>query len=127
MTADKNVKAVPAPNIPINNVPFTIDKQVFMTEPVGQQGLAYYMHLDQPKTATRFVVSIRTSGGKAYLRANTTADPRQGEQVAEFSFDQSGTTQVTFTKPVTAQDFLLWMPYDSLPNGGIYINSVRIY
>lgn len=124
--ADKNVSAVPAPKVPENNTPYDIDKQQFLTNPAGQQGLGYYMHLSQPQTAQRFVIKIRSSGGKGYLRVNTSSDPTQGSQVAEFSFDASGTTEVRFTA-TKAQDFLLWVPMDSLPNNQLYVNSVQIY
>ena len=124
--ADKNVSAVPAPKVPENNTPYDIDKQQFLTNPAGQQGLGYYMHLSQPQTAQRFVIKIRSSGGKGYLRVNTSSDPTQGSQVAEFSFDASGTTEVRFTA-TKAQDFLLWVPMDSLPNNQLYIDSVQIY
>ena len=69
----------------------------------------------------------RASGGEAYLRANTSSNPTQGQQVAEFTFEASGTTTVMFTKPVTAQDFLLWVPMDSLPNNQLYIDSVQLF
>jgi putative peptidoglycan lipid II flippase len=126
-TADKNVKAVPTPNLPANTTAFDIDKQEFLTNPGGQRGYAYYMHLSQPQDAYKFIIKIRSSGGTGYLRANATNDPTQGEQVAQFSFDASGTTEVTFTKQVTSQDFLLWVPIDALPNNQLYIDSVQLF
>ncbi|MDF7666013.1 hypothetical protein [Bifidobacterium sp. ESL0745] len=125
--ADKIANAVPAPSIPVNNTPLIIDKQEFYRQPAGQNGLAYYMHVSQPSTVTRFVVQIRTSGGTGYLIANTTQDPSAGQQVAQFTFDQSGTTEVKFSKPVNSQDFLLWVPMDSLPNHSLYINHVQLF
>ncbi|MCI1241241.1 MAG: murein biosynthesis integral membrane protein MurJ [Bifidobacterium subtile] len=127
ITADKNARQVPAPKVPQNNTPFDIDKQEFLTNPGGQRGYAYYMHLSQPQDAYRFVIKIRSSGGTGYLRANATTNPTQGEQVAQFSFDASGTTDVKFSKPTNAQDFLLWVPFDSLPGSQLYIDSVQIY
>ncbi|WEV64077.1 hypothetical protein [Bifidobacterium sp. ESL0732] len=126
-TADKVAKAVPAPSIPMNNTPLTIDKQEFYQSPAGQNGLAYYMHISQPATVTRFVVQIRTSGGTGYLIANSAQDPNAGQRVAQFTFDQSGTTEVKLQKPVKSQDFLLWVPMDSLPNHSLYINHVALY
>jgi putative peptidoglycan lipid II flippase len=127
ITADRNVGQVPAPKVPLNSTPFDIDKQEFLTNPGGQRGYAYYMHLSQPQDAYRFVVKIRSSGGTAYLRANTANNPTQGQQVAQFSFDASGTTNVKFTKSVNAQDFLLWVPADSLPGNQLYIDSVQLF
>ncbi|MDF7640074.1 hypothetical protein PT279_00440 [Bifidobacterium sp. ESL0784] len=127
ITADKIANAVPAPSIPVNNTPLTIDKQEFYRQPAGQNGLAYYMHVSEPATVTRFVVQIRTSGGTGYLIANTAEDPNAGQQVAQFTFDQSGTTEVKLQKPVKSQDFLLWVPMDSLPNHSLYINHVQLF
>lgn len=127
MTADKHSKKVPAPRVPTNTTPFDIDKQDFLTNPGGQRGYGYHMHLSQPQDVYRFVVKIRSSGGKGYLRANTTGDPNQGEQVAEFGFDASGTTDVKLSKTIKAQDFVLWVPVDSLPNNQLYINSVQFF
>ncbi|MCO6559216.1 MAG: hypothetical protein J6575_07415 [Bifidobacterium sp.] len=125
--ADKIANAVPTPSIPVNNTPLTIDKQEFYQSPAGQDGLAYYMHISQPATVTRFVVQIRTSGGTGYLIANSAQDPNAGQRVAQFTFDQSGTTEVKLQKPVKSQDFLLWVPMDSLPNHSLYINHVAMY
>lgn len=127
ITADKDASAVPSPTVPENNTPYTIDKQEFLTRPGGQDGFGYYMHLSEPESVYRFVVSIRSSGGTGYLYANTTADPTQGEQVAQFSFDASGTTEVKLTKTVKSQDFLMWVPRDSLPGNQLYINKVELY
>lgn len=127
ITADKQVNKVPNPKIPTNTTPFDVDKQEFITNPGGQRGYGYYMHLSQAQDVYRFVVKIRSSGGKAYLRANTTADPNQGEQVAEFSFDASGTTDIKLSKQIKAQDFVLWVPIDSLPNNQLYVNSVQFF
>lgn len=71
------------------------------------------------------VITIRTSGGKGYIRANTTGDPTQGEQVAEFTFAEGGTTEVKFTKAVITQDLLLWVPSGSLPQNQLYIEKWR--
>lgn len=123
----KTVNAVPAPNIPVNNTPFEIDIRQFLSKPSHQNGYGYYMHLTQPQEAYRFVISIRSSGGHGYLFANTKNDPTKGDQVAEFTFDESGTTDVKFNRPIKAQDFMLWVPANSLPNNSLYINSARIY
>lgn len=125
--SDKIANAVPEPSIPVNNTPLTIDKQEFYHSPAGQKGLAYYMHLSAPANVTRFVVRIRTSGGTGYLLANTSQDPNTGQQVAQFTFDQSGTTEVKLQKPTQSQDFLLWVPMDSLPNRSLYIEQVQLY
>lgn len=123
----KKVKQVPAPKMPTNNTPYPIDIQQFLEDTGNQRGYGYYMHLTQPQEAYRFVVSIRSSGGHGYLIANSKNDPSAGEKVADFTFDASGVTDVKFKKPITAQDFILWVPQGSIPMNGLYINYVRIY
>lgn len=123
----KKVKQVPAPKMPTNNTPYPIDIQQFLENTGNQRGYGYYMHLTQPQEAYRFVVSIRSSGGHGYLIANSKNDPSAGEKVADFTFDASGVTDVKFKKPITAQDFILWVPQGSIPMNGLYINYVRIY
>ena len=125
--ADKVVNAVPSPAIPESNTPLTIDVHQMITKPAGQQGLSYYMHLSEPHTAYRMVVQNRTSGGTAYIRVNTTGDPNAGEQVAQFSFDPSGTTEIKFDRLVQTQDVIIWMPYSTIPNGGVYFSSVQVF
>lgn len=123
----KKVKQVPPPKMPTNNTPYPIDIQQFLEDTGNQRGYGYYMHLTQPQEAYRFVVSIRSSGGHGYLIANSKNDPSAGEKVADFTFDASGVTDVKFKKPITAQDFILWVPQGSIPMNGLYINYVRIY
>lgn len=83
--------------------------------------------LTSRRDAYRMVITIRTSGGKGYIRANTTGDPTQGKQVAEFTFAEGGTTEVKFTKAVKTQDLLLWVPSDSLPQNQLYIEKVEVF
>ncbi|MDF7663097.1 hypothetical protein PT282_00150 [Bifidobacterium sp. ESL0763] len=126
-TSDKRSKSVPKPAAPANSTPFDIDKQEFLTNPAGQQGYGYYMHLSQPQDVYRFVVRIRSSGGNAFLIAGSNHDPTQGQQVAQFSFDASGTTDVKLKKKVNTQDFILWVPASSLPNNQLYIEKVQFF
>ena len=93
----------------------------------GQQGYGYYLHLSQPQKAYRMVIKIRSSGGQGYIRVNAKSSPNQGEQVAQFEFDASGTTEIKFNKAVETQDILLWVPFDSLPGNQLYIDSVQIF
>ena len=125
-SGDKDSSAVPQPSHE-NNTAFTISSANFLSNTGGQSGYAYYMHLDQPQDAYRMVITIRTSGGKGYIRANTTGDPTQGKQVAEFTFAEGGTTEVKFTKAVKTQDLLLWVPSDSLPQNQLYIEKVEVF
>ena len=125
-SGDKDSSAAPQPRHE-NNTAFTISSANFLSNPGGQSGYAYYMHLDQPQDAYRMVITIRTSGGKGYIRANTTGDPTQGEQVAEFTFAEGGTTEVKFTKAVNTQDLLLWVPSGSLPQNQLYIEKVEVF
>ncbi|MEY8541726.1 hypothetical protein AALA26_05415, partial [Bifidobacterium pseudolongum] len=76
---------------------------------------------------SRIVVKIRSSGGKGYVRVNTAGDPTAGEQVAEFTFADGGTTEVKFTKPVDTQDIVMWVPMDSLPGNQLFIDSVQAF
>lgn len=73
------------------------------------------------------VIKIRSSGGQGYIRVNATNSPSQGEQVAQFKFDTSGTTEVKFDKSVETQDIMLWVPLDSLPGSQLYIDSLQIF
>ncbi len=127
ITADKNVKSVPDPKTPENTTAYEIDNRQFLTSPNGQQGFGYYVHLTQPQKVYRMVITIRSSGGQGYVRVNTSNDPTQGEQVAQFVFDESGTTDVKFDKTVETQDIMLWVPMDSLPNNQLYIDSIQIF
>ena len=72
-------------------------------------------------------IKIRSSGGQGYIRVNTTSNPTQGEQVAQFEFDTSGTTNVKFDKTVETQDILLWVPLNSLPGSQLYIESIQVF
>lgn len=119
-------RTVPKPEIPKNTTAYPIDRQQFLTRPSQQPGYGYYIHLTKPELVSRFVIGLRTSGGHAFLLANTKDDPRTGKHLAEFTFDASGTTEVKFT-PTTTQDLFLWVPLDSLPNNSLYINSVKVY
>ncbi|WP_421787031.1 kinase [Gardnerella sp. DNF00753] len=123
----KQVKAVPKPKIPTNTVAYKADRYQFLSFPAQQPGYGYYIHLTEPQTVYRFVISIRTSGGHAFLLANTKDDPREGTQLAEFTFDESGTTDVKLKKIVKSQDFMLWVPKDTMPKNSLYINSVKLY
>ncbi|WP_250309726.1 kinase [Gardnerella sp. Marseille-Q2328] len=126
-TGRKQVRAVPKPKMPTNTVAYKADRYQFLSFPAQQNGYGYYIHLTEPQPVYRLVVSIRTSGGHAYLIANATNDPTKGTQVAEFTFDESGTTDVKLKKIVKSQDFMLWVPKDSMPNNSLYINSIKLY
>ncbi|KFI45863.1 putative peptidoglycan lipid II flippase [Bifidobacterium bohemicum] len=127
VSATKNAGRVPAPAIPANTTPFAIDKQEFLENPSGQSGLAYYIHLQQPESAYRFVIHARSSGGKGHLIAGTTKDPTQGQELVEFTFDANGTTDVKFKQQSKTQDYMLWVPMDSLPGNQLYIDKVQLY
>ena len=101
--------------------------QTFLDRPNGQQGYGYYLHLEKKEDVSRIVVKIRSSGGKGYVRVNTAGDPTAGEQVAEFTFADGGTTEVKFTKPVDTQDIVMWVPMDSLPGNQLFIDSVQAF
>ena len=127
VTADKKVKAVPEPKAPENTTPYEIDNRQFLSNPDGQRGYGYYIHLSQPQKAYRMTIKIRSSGGQGYIRVNATSSPNQGEQVAQFEFDASGTTNIKFDKAVETQDILVWVPIDSLPGNQLYIDSVQVF
>lgn len=110
-----------------NTTPYTVASQKFLNEPNGQQGYGYYLHLSQQEEVSRVVITIRSSGGTGYIRVNTAGDPTQGEQVAQFTFAESGTTDVVFDKAVKTQDIVLWVPIDSLPGNQLYIESMKAY
>lgn len=127
VTADKQSKKVPDPKQPKNTTAYEIDNRQFLSNPDGQQGYGYYVHLSQPQKAYRMVIKIRSSGGQGYIRVNATNSPSQGEQVAQFEFDASGTTDIKFDKAVETQDIMLWVPLDSLPGNQLYIESIQVF
>ena len=127
VTSDKKVKKVPSPKEPENNTAYEIDNRQFVTNPDGEQGYGYAVHLSQPQKVHRMSITIRTSGGQGYVRVNTTSNPNEGEQVAQFEFDASGTTNVKFNKTVETQDVFLWVPINSLPGNQLYIDAIQIY
>ena len=127
VTADKQSKKVPDPKQPENTTAYEIDNRKFLSNPDGQQGYGYYVHLSQPQKAYRMVIKIRSSGGQGYIRVNSTDSPSQGKQVAQFEFDDSGTTEVKFDKSVETQDIMLWVPLDSLPGNQLYIESIQVF
>lgn len=127
VTADKQSKKVPDPKQPENTTAYEIDNRQFLSNPDGQQGYGYYVHLSQPQKAYRMVIKIRSSGGQGYIRVNATNSPSQGEQVAQFEFDASGTTDIKFDKAVETQDIMLWVPLDSLPGNQLYIESIQVF
>ena len=130
--ADKKASAVPAPK-PENTTAYPTVRQTFLNRPGDLKGRGWYIRLDNPHEVSRVVISLRQSGGKAYIYAGATAgNPTSGEQVGEFSFDPSGTTQVRLTKKVNTQDIVIWVPVDSTPTSasgaaGLYFNSVEVY
>ena len=124
--SDKNAEKTPDPKHD-NTTPLQIASQSFQTNPGGQQGYAYYIRLAKSEEAYRLVVKITTSGGKAYVRTNTTGDPTKGDEVAQFTFKEGGTTEVKFDKVSKTQDIIIWVPIDSLPNNQLYIQSVQVF
>ena len=121
-------KPTQTPSKAPNNTAYQVASQQFLDRPAGQQGYGYYLHLQNKENVDRIVVSIRSSGGKGFVYANATADnPTGGEQVAEFTFADGGTTEVKFTKPIETQDLIMWVPLDSLPGNQLYINSVQAF
>ncbi|MBT1174371.1 virulence factor MviN [Bifidobacterium sp. LC6] len=123
---DKTSKSVPKPHV-INTTAYTISSADFVTDPGGQSGYGYVMHLDQAHDVSRVVITIRSSGGKGYIRANTTGDPSQGTEMASFTFAEGGTTEVKLSKTVNTQDLMLWVPINSLPQNQLYIQKVEVF
>ncbi|PLS24755.1 murein biosynthesis integral membrane protein MurJ [Bifidobacterium imperatoris] len=123
---DRSVKSVPQPHV-VNTTAYTISSANFVSNPGGQSGYGYTLHLDQPHDVSRMIISIRSSGGKGYIRANTTGNPSEGEEMASFTFAEGGTTEVKFSKSVTTQDLMLWVPMDSLPQNQLYIQKVEVF
>ena len=87
------------PKQPENTTAYEIDNRKFLSNPDGQQGYGYYVHLSQPQKAYRMVIKIRSSGGQGYIRVNATDSPSQGKQVAQFEFDD--TVFLTFSREDT--------------------------
>ena len=124
ITADKEASAVPTPRH-VNTTPFEIQSESFINAP-SANGYGYAVHLAQPQDVYRMVITIRSSGGRGYVKVNTT-DPNAGEQVAEFTFAEGGTTEVMFDKMVNTQDILLWVPTEDLPQNQLYIDEIQFF
>lgn len=124
ITADKEASAVPTPRH-VDTTPFEIQSESFINAP-SANGYGYAVHLAQPQDVYRMVITIRSSGGRGYVKVNTT-DPNAGEQVAEFTFAEGGTTEVMFDKMVNTQDILLWVPTEDLPQNQLYIDEIQFF
>ena len=124
ITADKEASAVPTPRH-VNTTPFEIQSESFINAP-SANGYGYAVHLTQPQDIYRMVITIRSSGGRGYVKVNTT-DPNAGEQVAEFTFAEGGTTEVMFDKMVNTQDILLWVPTEDLPQNQLYVDEIQFF
>ena len=58
---------------------------------------------------------------------NATNSPSQGEQVAQFEFDASGTTDIKFDKAVETRGHHAVGSIDSLPGNQLYIESIQVF
>ena len=126
--ADKKAGKVPDPPKPKNTTAYPISRQLFLNKPAGLQGYGWYMHLTQPEEVSRLTIVAPQSGGHAQIYANSTAaQPNQGQPLADFSFDASGTTQVTLREPVMTQDLVVWVPMDGMPGNTLRFTSVQAF
>ena len=126
--ADKEVRKVPDPPKPKNTTAYQSSRQRFLNKPAGLQGYGWYMHLTKPEEVSRLIIVAPQSGGHAQIYANSTAaQPNQGQPLADFSFDPSGTTQVTLREPVTTQDLVVWVPMDGMPGDTLRFTSVQAF
>lgn len=124
---DKNAEKVPDP-ASTNTTAYATGRETYINQPNGLSGRGWYVHLTQSEKVSRLVISIRQSGGQGEVYVNSTAtSPNQGDAVAKFTFDASGTTEVKLSSPVTTQDLVVWVPLTSTPSGGLYFNSVKVY
>lgn len=105
-----------------------MEHETFLNQPAGKQGFGWYMHLTEPQEVSRLDIKVRQSGGHAQIFANSTAtQPNQGQPLADFSFDPSGTTHVTLKAPVKTQDLVIWVPMDGMPGNTLHFSSVSVY
>ena len=126
--ADRKVGKVPAPRASVNTTPYQVEHETFLNQPAGKQGFGWYMHLTEPQEVSRLDIKVRQSGGHAQIFANSTAtQPNQGQPLADFSFDPSGTTHVTLKAPVKTQDLVIWVPMDGMPGNTLHFSSVSVY
>lgn len=112
---------------PENTTPYELANRQFLTSPNGVSGYGYYVTLTKQEDVSKVVIKIRSSGGQGYIKINTGGDPSKGEQVAQFAFDASGTTEVKLDKSVKTDNVMLWVPMDSLPGNQLYIDSFQVY
>ena len=126
--ADKKAGKVPDPPKPKNTTAYQTSRQLFLNKPAGLQGYGWYMHLTKPEEVSRLTIVAPQSGGHAQIYANSTAaQPNQGQPLADFSFNASGTTQVTLREPVTTQDLVIWVPMDGMPGNTLRFTSVQVF
>ncbi|MBH9981001.1 MULTISPECIES: lipid II flippase MurJ [Bifidobacterium] len=126
--ADKKAGKVPNPPKPKNTTAYQTSRQLFLNKPAGLQGYGWYMHLTKPEEVSRLTIVAPQSGGHAQIYANSTAaQPNQGQPLADFSFDASGTTQVTLREPATTQDLVIWVPMDGMPGNTLRFTSVQVF
>ena len=126
--ADKKAGKVPDPPKPKNTTAYQTSRQLFLNKPAGLQGYGWYMHLTKPEEVSRLTIVAPQSGGHAQIYANSTAaQPNQGQPLADFSFDASGTTQVTLREPATTQDLVIWVPMDGMPGNTLRFTSVQVF
>ncbi|EFA22432.1 putative integral membrane protein MviN [Bifidobacterium gallicum DSM 20093 = LMG 11596] len=112
---------------PENTTAYPVASQQFLDRPDGQQGFGYYLRLDAPHKVSKVVITIKSSGGHGQIIVNSPGNPTQGQQAADFTFADGGTTEVKLNKAVDTQDVLLWVPIDSLPGGQLYIESMQVF
>lgn len=99
VTSDKKVRKVPEPKMPENTTPYEIDNRQFLSNPDGQQGYGYYLHLSQPQKAYRMVIKIRSSGGRGYIRVNAKSSPNQVNRSPSSSSTPAAPPKSSSTRP----------------------------
>lgn len=124
-----NAQAVPAPPASTNTTPLPITSRVFLNKPNGQNGYGLAITFSQKVTVSKLNIGMRDSGGTAYIYADADqTNPINGYALAKFSFDLSGSTMVTLSRPVQTDRIVIWVPADSLPTSRyLYFTHLMAY
>lgn len=124
-----NAQAVPAPPASANTTPLPITGRVFLNKPNGQNGYGLAITFSQKVTVSKLNIGMRDSGGTAYIYADADqTNPINGYALAKFSFDPSGSTMVTLSRPVQTDRIVIWVPANSLPTSHyLYFTHLMAY
>jgi hypothetical protein len=92
-----------------------------------KSGIGYAITLKKAAPVSTIILDTNNKGGHVEVRATTASDPTKGAVLASGSF--SADTTLSFDKPVTAKNFVLWFSeLPKTPDGQyrIELNEIQI-